>query len=378
MSGLLDPADSSLITWNCTRHDTTEAVSSKTYLVTKQINALGKVQKSYTDAIGRTIQTADALGEITSYTYDAAGNQLSVRDPNTVGQDCVYDALGRDTSCTDTSSSVTTSSYDAAGNKIASTDAKSETTSYTFDPRGRQIKQTDRLGGETLFAYTPTGNLASLTDAESGVTSYTYDDAGNKLSESYPGHSGTLGQSTYDQVNFTYDPVGRVLRKQDQLGDTCTYEYDLAGRLTQRDYRTAANSPSGTIADSDTFTYDEAGRMLTAVSGRYSNTVTYTYDEAGRKATEALTISSQTYTTTTDYDLAGQVSGYTYPDGSEVERTYTDRGQLHKIILAAADIDTRTYDDGGRLLTSAYDNQDQRIDRWHDERFWVRCRWQRL
>jgi len=72
---------------------------TKTYLVTKQINALVKIQKTYTDAIGRTIQTADALGKITSYTYD---------------------------------------------------------------------------------------------------------DAGNQLSESYPGHSGTLGQSTYDQVNFTY------------------------------------------------------------------------------------------------------------------------------------------------------------------------------
>ena len=62
--------------------------------------------------------------------------------------------------------------------------------------------------------------------------------------------------------------------------------YDLAGRLTSRDYRTLANSPSGTIADTDAFTYDKAGRMLTAVSGRYSNTVTYIFDAAGRKKTE--------------------------------------------------------------------------------------------
>jgi hypothetical protein len=52
--------------------------------------------------------------------------------------------------------------------------------------------------------------------------------------------------------------------KTDQQGDTCTFTYNLGGQLLSRAYRTAANSPSGTVADSDTFTYDRAGRMLTA------------------------------------------------------------------------------------------------------------------
>src|SRR5690606_6803214 len=122
-----------------------------------------------------------------------------------------------------------------------------------------------------------TGQLASLTDAQSQTTRYTYDNAGQKLTEQYPDHTGgSPGASTYGIVTFTNDPAGRVLRKQDQKGDTCTYGYDLAGRLTRRDYRTLANSPSGTSADSDVFTYDKASRMLTAASGRYSNTVTYT------------------------------------------------------------------------------------------------------
>ena len=62
--------------------------------------------------------------------------------------------------------------------------------------------------------------------------------------------------------------------------------YDLAGRTTSKNYRTLANSPSGTIADTDAFTFDKASRMLMAVSGRYANTVTYTFDSAGRKKTE--------------------------------------------------------------------------------------------
>ena len=96
--------------------------------------------------------------------------------------------------------------------------------------------------------------------------------------------------------------------------------------------------------------------MLTVVSGRYTNTVTYTYDSAGRKDDESLTIGGQTYTTGTEYNLLGQVSSYTYPDGSVVDRTYTDRGQLATIARNSTTIDTRTYDDGGRMTSSAYNN----------------------
>jgi RHS repeat-associated protein len=110
------------------------------------------------------------------------------------------------------------------------------------------------------------------------------------------------------------------------------------------------------VTDSDTFTYDAASRMLTAVSGRYGNTVTYTYDTAGRKSTEALTISGQTYTVSTAYDAAGQVSGYTYPDGKVVGRTYSDRGQLATLVYDGTTIDTRAYDDGGRMTSSSYHN----------------------
>ncbi|OYP36784.1 hypothetical protein CGZ80_06960 [Rhodopirellula sp. MGV] len=290
--------------------------------------------------------------------HDASGNRLKVRDPNGVGQDCLYDALGRDTQCTDTASDVTQSSYDLAGNKISSTDAKNNVTTYVFDARGRQIKQVDRLSGETEFAYTATGQLESLTDAEDQVTSYTYDDAGTKLTETYPDHvpSSTIGQAGYGIVTFTPDATGRTVQRTDQQGDTCDYTYDLAGRLSSKAYTGHASGPLSGQSHTDTFTYDDASRMLTAVSGRYGNTVTYTYDDAGRKASEAIQIGGQTYTVLTDYDVAGQVSKLTYPDGKEVDRTYTDRGQLAGIDFDSTTIDTRTYDDGGRMLSSTYNN----------------------
>jgi YD repeat-containing protein len=70
------------------------------------------------------------LSKVTAFTYDASGNQLSVRDPNNVGQDVVYDALGRAGLTTDTSSDTTNSTYDKAGNQIAAVDGKSNSTTY--------------------------------------------------------------------------------------------------------------------------------------------------------------------------------------------------------------------------------------------------------
>jgi RHS repeat-associated protein len=347
-----------LATWSCTVFDATTSLSGfGTVLVTTSVDALGKTTSTWTDGAGRTLRSIDQLGKVTTMTYDPAGNQLSVRDPNNVGADMVYDALGRNTQRTDTASAVTKTEYDKAGNAIKQIDAKNKNTFITYDARGRRKTTTDRISAATVFTYTALGQLASLTDAQAQTTSYTYNSRGNKLTETYPDHTGgSPGDSTYGIVTFVYDNAGRVLRKQDQLGDTVTHTYDLAGRMTTRAYRTRVNSPSGTIADSDTFTFDRASRMLTAVNGRYSNTVTMTYDPIGRKATEGLTISGRTYTTTSEYNARGELTRLTYPDGSISERTYHDTGALHVLRLDGSIISTRTYDDGRRLTGETLGN----------------------
>ena len=366
MNGQLDNYSgtaNSLLTWSTQQHDTLSNVSGYgDCLEARSIDALGKLTRSLSDAAGRTIQSIDQLSKITSFTYDPAGNRLSVRDPNNVGQDCLYDIRGRDTQCTDTAGAVTKKDYDKTGNVIKQTDAKNKFTYITFDARGRQKTSTDRINGVTTNTYLATGQLASLNDAENQTTAYTYDDAGQKLSEQYPDHvtGSAIGTTGYGSITFTLDAANRVSVKRDQKGDICKYVYDLAGRSTTHQYRTLANSlggvPSGTIADTDSFTFDKASRMLTAVSGRYANTVTYTYDTAGRKKTEGLTISSQTYTTTTAYNNRSELTQYTYPDSTLVQRTYTDRGELYQNKLAGTVIDTRSYDDGGRMTGSTYDN----------------------
>jgi len=135
-----------------------------------------------------------------------------------------------------------------------------------------------------------------------------------------------------------------------------TSVYDMASRVLKRQYRTKANSPSGPIADQDTFGYDRASRMISGTSGRYANAVTQDFDVIGRLNLETLAIGGQTYSVTHEYDTRSLRTKTTYPNNSTWERTYTSRQQLHQTKWNGALVDTRGYDAGRRLDTSTYGN----------------------
>ena len=328
ISGIIKP-NGTPITWQVAYYagqaDTSGATSG--LVQTVQIDALGHANTAWTDGAGRTIQSADALGKITSLQFDANGNMVSVRDPNSVGWDAGtalgtyngYDALNRLTDRTDTQGDSTKTVYDLNGNVVQTFDAKNYvsravSTKMAYDARDRKVSMTDRNGGLTTWGYDPNSNLLTLCDpdnqgasppATAKPTVWIYDPRNQKSSEQYPDHVAgtTAGQAGYDLKIFAYDPVGRPQVFNDQKGDTVTYIFDAANRLLDRDYRTAANSPSGTIADSDVLAYDDAGRLLTAASGRYNNTVSLAYtDGAGRLTSETLAFSGSG-TTELDGDL---------------------------------------------------------------------------
>ncbi len=64
----------------------------------------------------------------------------------------------------------------------------------------------------------------------------------------------------------------------------------------------------------------------------------------------------RTYTTTTGYNAKGELTSYSYPDGTAVGRSYTARGELYQLTHAGTTIDTRVYDNGGRMTSSTYNN----------------------
>jgi RHS repeat-associated protein len=337
-------------------------------LETSSTNLMGHVTKRRTDGAGRTLQSVDGGGFISTVAYNASGNALSTRDPNGVGQDCEFDVLGRDIECTDTANITTQSVYNLVGNKVQAIDAKNHSTYYLFDARGRQTKLTDRLGGITEFTFDAAGNQLTLEDAENQVTIYVYDNLGRLIQTNWPDHIAMTspGDADFGITHTLYDAAGQLIRTTDQLGDTLTYHFDLAGRLERIEGRARANSPSGTTAFVDDFTHDAASRLLTAESGQYGNTVTRTYQD-GRLANESLAISGQTYTVERHYGVTTPTVTLTYPDGSEVVRTSNSRGLLAQIDRNSATILEREYDDGGRMTEQTLGNSIFEQFTWRDD-----------
>ncbi|HMO94450.1 MAG TPA: hypothetical protein PKD64_19885, partial [Pirellulaceae bacterium] len=252
-------------------------------------------------------------------------------------------------------------------------DAKSKVTSFAYNALDRHVSTTDRNNGVTSQIFDKNGNMTSITDAENRTTAYEFNARNEKIKETYPDHTGgNPGDATYGIIEFAYDPAGRLQLRTDQNGDTQTPVYDMASRLLQRDYRTKANSPSGTIADSDVMTYDAASRLLTGRSGRYDNIIGRAYDNAGRLATESLTIGGRTYNVSHEYDTRSMRKKTTYPNAGKGVRYQKCKapagpfrllvpdpfssGQLHQTKYNGNTVDTRGYDNGGRNTSSAYGN----------------------
>ena len=370
---LVPPAGSSpnaVTMWKSRIYDETATVTGfGTVKQIREVDSDGNVVAIRIDGLGRLLETIDQTGESSRYEYDPAGNVTKVRNPNSVGVDVVYDALGRVTSQTDTAGSVTSQTYDREGNVRTATDALSAVTTLAYDSRGRLVQQTDRLSLVTAWTYDAASNVLSMTDPESKTTTYAYDDLGRSTTITFPGHntSTSPGQAGYDRIVSERDPLGRVFRTRDQTGGSVTLLRDLLGRVTQRDYRTTANWPTGSIADSDTFTFANSGRLSQAVSGRYSNTTSFDYDEFGRKVSEELTYGANSWEVETEYDALGRAYKEIQPGSNTIERTFTARGQLHQVKRNGATIATRSYDDGGRMIEQALANGITEAYTYHDD-----------
>ena len=124
-----------------------------------------------------------------------------------------------------------------------------------------------------------------------------------------------------------------AIRQTNAAGNDTLIAYDVLGRQTSTTDRIGGVTVMG---------YDADSHLLTLTDAEGQTTVC-TYDTVGNKRTERL-------------QPNGLVSGYVYPDGTDVSRTYTARNQLKTVSLNGTSISTRTYDAGGRLTGEAYNN----------------------
>lgn len=127
----------------------------------------------------------DALGHVTSYTYDADGHKLteSLRiTPNlSLLTTYRYDDSGRLLKTTYPDNTFTSTEYSPTGKVTARVDELGRRTTYQYDALDRLETTTHPDGTTETVGYDAENRRTSTTDAAGHTTSYEYDEVGRGI-----------------------------------------------------------------------------------------------------------------------------------------------------------------------------------------------------
>lgn len=302
-----------------------------------------------------------AVNAVTTFTYDAQGNETSRIDPDGLlitstyngimplsqvvdpsGVNLVtaytYNARNDITSVVDPAGRTFSLSYNSNGNITQVNTPITGTTTAIFNAQGQPSLIQDILGNTRILTHDSFGNVTREEVFDGSITllrrtDLTYDANGNKLSETlYRTIDGTLTPLT---TQFTYDAANRVIFITDPAGGITGIEYDAAG------HETARTNPLG---QRTTFVYDARGHKIrtnypdgtfeTAIYDAEGNLVSQN-DRAGR-------------TTTFEYDELNRQVKIIIPNGASMRTIYSAGGRIAATIDAKGNRTDYTYDTAGR------------------------------
>lgn len=299
--------------------------------LTARTTALGQAIRFEYDELGRMVRK-DAGGQVTTYTYDAAGRTTAAAGPDAeviyqrdklgrIKTELVngrplshsYDALGRPTKRIAPSGATTTYAYDAAGNRTA-VNASGHALDFTHDAAGRE---TGRLVGGSVqlsHIWDPAGRLTEL--AVTGPSA----EAVHHRSYAYRPDGYLTGITDHvdslDTRSFDLDAAGRVTAVHAQ-GWSESYAYDSAGNQTQADWP-GQHTSSEAVGD----------RAYTGTRIRSAGRIRYEHDGAGRMVLRQKNrLSRMPDTWRYTWDAEDRLTAVITPDGSRWRYLYDPLGR---------------------------------------------------
>src|SRR6202158_1025985 len=227
--------------------------------------------RSVYDDSGRLIQEIDAFGHVINLTNTPGSSSETVTDALGNPTTFVYDAHGNVLSKTDALGNLTTFTYNANDHLTSRTNALGKTYNYTYDANGNRLTEADPLGNISTYTYNSLSQIATFKDANGNfATSNTFDASGNQLTATDPlGHTKTIAYGANSGINssvdlngktvsFTYDAGGNLASQTDTAGTVTNYTVDANGnRLSQTITRT---TPSGPQVLTTQYQYDSMNR----------------------------------------------------------------------------------------------------------------------
>jgi len=272
----------------------------------------GRQKTETTDILGRILEVIEhgPADQFTTYTYNAAGDLLTVSriDPATgdlIENTVAYNTLGQKTSMTDPDMGQWRYDYDLNGNLVSQTDAGNVTITFAYDELNRQTQKIYPDQSVARFEYDAAANGIGLFYQKSNAhatTEYTsYDAMGRLLSETR-----TIG-ATAVRFDYRYDPAGRQASKSVTLnhGLFKTLDYDFySGTDLLKAVNDGSNQPYTRITE-----YSPQGKIefMTHANGTETD---YIYDYAtGRlAATTSYHMDHDVQDKDYVYSLAGDVT----------------------------------------------------------------------
>ena len=243
-----------------------------------------------------TFQTGSLGNEIKL--YDSAGRLRGVTTTDLAMVSYVYNANGSRMLTYYEDGTIEYYTYDKAGNvlSVLHKDGNGnflDAYIYRYDEDNNLIFE-NKTAGTTIYTFDSMDRISTITEEATGkTTEYTYDGAGNRLTKSITEQGKTI------TTEYTYDSFDHLMKEKSDDGTTILYNYDKDGnqisRLTENgkgSTGTANGSVSGAslviVSVSGTngtgsseltlYRYDSFNRLISVKQG--DTTSTYTYDPA--------------------------------------------------------------------------------------------------
>ncbi|MGN9918058.1 LamG-like jellyroll fold domain-containing protein [Micromonospora palomenae] len=330
IGGQPDPRNDVILTM---RDGRSASENDGTYLTSYAYDAKGN-QTSITDPLGRVTRTAYTDGTTVAAKdggFAPAGLASTVTTPGGQVQKVVYYASGDIAEVIEQTGKITRYTYDGLGRPVSETEVTDTfpsglTTVRTFDKLGRPVSETEpgvtnRVTGAVHTAKTDTS----------------YDLDGNVVEQTV---SDTTGGDAPRTEKHTYNAYGQETATTNAANETTNLEYDLYGRVVKE-----IEADGGVT----TSTYDAEGNLLT------STVVGWTGDPNNPSAPRDLVTSRRSY------DPAGRLASETDAMGWTTSFTYTDNGLEAKVVRTDNNgktfvVGEHTYDAAGNELTEVGNN----------------------
>ncbi len=296
-------------------------------------------------------QVKDPLGDTTSYTYNTDGTIATVTDArNDPATRYGYDANGLVTQVIDALGNTTKSSFDNDGHILWIQDANHANSSGPNDNQYRSKFFYDsfhRLGRTTqpkFPAFNPPG--ATVISGTLITTDTGYDANSNVTSQTtsyYTAADRFVTATSYDVMDRK-SMMTSPDTSADPAGERTSYQYDIAGRLTQITLPIGVQSPDANNTHNVFYAYDQLDRTVSQTQNRVQNGSLQTlvtvacYNAAGdmtsvtqplaglTAATINCASSTLAYTTYYQHDLDHRVTVTTDPEGRSQSVTYDQDG----------------------------------------------------